>query len=120
MHARDELLHRERLGEVIVGAGHEPINTIVNFGFGREQDDWRHVTGSAHLAQHVDAALPGHHDIEDNQVEHLTCQHFGSLDPVVARRYLIPLVLQHDADRSAQVNRIFSIQNLQYHVVSSK
>ena len=36
MHARNELLHSERLGKVVVSTGHEPVDAVIDLCLRRE------------------------------------------------------------------------------------
>ena len=67
-HAAEQLADREWLGDVVVGADLE-AHDLVDLGvLGGQQDD-RDGAVRADLAAEVEAALPGHHDVQDQQVE---------------------------------------------------
>jgi hypothetical protein len=66
--ARQELLERERLGQVIVGAEVESRHLVVD-GVARGQEEDR--TPDALLAErpeHLEAVAAGQHDVEDDEV----------------------------------------------------
>ena len=72
-HARDELAHAERLGQVIVGAALEAVDLVGLLAARRQHQD-RHVLQvrlAPDCAAHGDAVEPGQHHVEDDQIERL-------------------------------------------------
>src|SRR5918995_3581185 len=67
-HASDQLAHRERLRDVVVGSDLEADDRVDLGVLGGQQDD-RYRAAGADVAADVEAAAPGHHDVEDQQVE---------------------------------------------------
>ena len=63
-----QLAYRERLGHVVVGADLE-ADDLVDLGVLRRQKDDRDGAPGPDLAADVEAAAPGHHDVEDQEVE---------------------------------------------------
>ncbi len=68
--ARDELLHLERLLDVVVGTGFESDDDIDGVGAGREHDD-RHRRGSADRPAHLEAVETRQHHVEQDEIEGL-------------------------------------------------
>ena len=66
--AAAELAHRERLGDVVVGADLEP-GDLVGLAALRGQHDDRHLAARAQLAADLDAVELGQHQVEDDEVE---------------------------------------------------
>ena len=67
-HPGDQHRERERLGQVVVGAGVERLGLVEVAVLGGEHQDRRPVAGAAEVgAQHVPVA-PGQHDVEHDQV----------------------------------------------------
>ena len=70
--ARLQLLERERLDEVVVGARVEPGDPVVDRVAGGEHQHRRAVAGVAQAAADLQAVDPGHRDVEhDRVVAHL-------------------------------------------------
>ena len=65
--AREELVHAERLGDVVVGAGVEGRD-LVALGFADGEDDDRHGGPAAQAADHFDAVDSGEAEVEDDEV----------------------------------------------------
>ena len=66
--AEQKLARVEGLGEIIVDAGLEPLDTLIGLGARGEHKD-RHLRGGAQRAREVDAGFLRHHHVEDEQVE---------------------------------------------------
>ena len=66
---REEFVEGERLGEVVVGAGVEAADAVLDLVAGGEQEDRRHHPGAAQLADDLEAAEAREHDIEHQGVE---------------------------------------------------
>ena len=58
----------ERLCHIIVGADLEAGNPALRFGARGEHQD-RHLRGPAQRSRKIKAGFPGHHDIEDQEIE---------------------------------------------------
>ncbi len=67
---RQQLVHRERLGEVIVGADIETANAIALFGARRQHHDRRvaRVLARAQAAANFDARRLRQHPVEHDQI----------------------------------------------------
>ncbi len=67
-HARQQLLHVERLGDIVVGAGVH-AGHLVAPAVARGEDDHRHLAlGAAPLLEHADAVHLRQADVEDDDV----------------------------------------------------
>ena len=66
--ARKELGEFERLDEVVVGAGVEPRHAVFDGVARRQHEDGALVAFFAQAAAGIDAALPRHHPVEDEDV----------------------------------------------------
>jgi hypothetical protein len=62
--ARQQLAERERLGEVVVGAGVEAGDAILDAAARGEDQDQRRVAGGAQAAQQLAAVLVGKAEVE--------------------------------------------------------
>ncbi len=88
------------LGEVIVGAGGEPHDLADVLG-ARAQHQDRDVRVLAELPAQRQAVLPGHHDVQDGQVDLLLAEHFLPFIstkpsvgvPIAAKRLRRPVAL---------------------------
>jgi hypothetical protein len=65
--ARDELVQREGLGDVVVGAEFERQD-LVDFLILRGEHDDRNAAGLADLTARFDPVEHGQHDVHDDQV----------------------------------------------------
>ncbi len=79
-----ELLHRERLDEVVVGADLERVHAIVLRAARRDDDDRRADALAANGLDEVPAVEPGQHEVEDADVGVLEAEPSESL--LAARR----------------------------------
>ena len=66
---REQLRHRERLGEVIVGAELEANDLVRRLTSGGEHEDGRGDASRAEIAAHVEAAGAGQHDVQQDGIE---------------------------------------------------
>ena len=67
--ARDELLVRERLDQVVVGACLEPDHPVAHRVSGREHQNGQLVTLGAKLLADLHAVATGHHHVEHDSVK---------------------------------------------------
>jgi hypothetical protein len=68
MQPGDDLGEGERLGQVVVGAEVEPLDTRSDVGGGREHEDPRRALGAHELTAHLVAVDVGQVAIEDDDV----------------------------------------------------
>ena len=84
-----ELAHRERLGDVVVGAELEPDDLVDLLGLGGQHDD-RDRAAAAQPAADLEPVDPRQHQVEHDEVERLLVEALerlaavGGLDDVVA------------------------------------
>ena len=64
---REQLVHAERLRDVVVGAGVEGLD-LVRLALADGEDDDRHARPAAQAADHVDAVDPRQAEVEDHEV----------------------------------------------------
>ena len=63
-----QLLERERLGQVVVGPGVEPGDPVRDGVARGEHEDRQLVAGLAHPPAHLEPVQPGHHHVEHHRV----------------------------------------------------
>ena len=81
---REQHLGFERLGQVAVGAGVEPLDRVGRLAAGRQQHDGQ-VGGPGVLAQPPQRLEPvhaGHHDVEEDEVRRPALPAFERVDAV--------------------------------------
>ena len=66
--ARDEFLHREGFGEVVVGAGFEAFDAVADFAAGGEDEDARGAGGGAEAGEDGEAVERGQAEVEDDEI----------------------------------------------------
>ncbi len=103
--ARDELDHRERLGEVIVGADLETDHGV-ELGVARGQHDHRDVALPADRAAHRQAIHARQHEIEDHQVGFGRAEDLETFFAVLRCRDLVPFASQGVADGVTEVGLV--------------
>ncbi len=96
-HPAEQLAHREGLGDVVVRTDLEPDHLVDLGVLGGQQDD-RDRAVRSDLAADVEAALAGHHDVQDQQVEVLFRDLALGLLAVRGERDLEALLLERVAD----------------------
>src|SRR5918995_3101687 len=67
-HPAEQLANREWLRDVVVGADLE-TDDLVDLGVLRREQDDRDRASPPHVSTQVEPAAPGHHDVEDQEVE---------------------------------------------------
>ena len=112
-HARHELAHAERLGQVVVGAAVEAEHLVGLFApRGQHQD--RHVahSRSRRMARQTrDAVEPRQHQVEHDQVERLGPRRAERLVAVAFETHAQPLELEVQLDQLADVLLVFDEQH---------
>ena len=81
-HARQQLVHAERLRDVVVGARVER-GDLVALGVARRQHDDRHLGPAAQAVDHLDPVDPGQPEVEHDDVGVMARR---QLERVLARR----------------------------------
>ena len=66
--AGEEFVEVEGFGEVVVGAGIEPVDAGGRVAAGRQHED-RHVVGAAQFTREFQSGLARHHDVEQYEIE---------------------------------------------------
>ena len=106
--AGQQLAHVEGLGEVIVGAGVEPFDPILQTGLGRQHQNRGAEPLGAHLPRHLVAVEPGHHHVQDQQIVDAKLRIVRAGLPVIDGFHLKALALQHGPKGIGQQLFIFN------------
>jgi hypothetical protein len=96
-HARQQLLDRERLDQVVVGAGVEAGHLVVDRVLGRQDDD-RRVARLADAPRDLEAVQHGQHEVEHDEVGVEFAELREAGDAVVGDDGLVALGLQLEVD----------------------
>ena len=89
-----EFVDAERLGQVVVTAGHESLDAIVLTSASRQEEHRNKPVRLAQAATHLEPLEPGEHDVEHDEVEvglHRTVQ---AVSTIRALGHLVALVAQ--------------------------
>src|SRR5690242_21870120 len=65
---KQELARLKRFGDVVIDPDLEPLDALLGLGPGRQQAYWN-VGNGLEVARQLKAALAGHHDVEDDDIE---------------------------------------------------
>ena len=90
----EQLVERERLGQVVVAAGVEPIHPVADRVAGGEHQNGDVVAGRAQHPGRLQAVEPRHHHVHDHRVGPNRGQPGQGLDAVLGRADLVRVVLQ--------------------------
>ena len=93
LHPAAELAHRERLGDVVVGAELEAEHLVDLLGPRGEHDD-RDRAARPDLAAHLEAVHPREHQVEHDQVEVVLAQAVERLLAVEGGHHVVALLAQ--------------------------
>ena len=108
--ARQQFLHRERLGQVIVCAFVQPLYTVVHFGFGRQQQYGRCDIVCPHVPQDLKTGYLWHHNIENDTIVSVLPDERERFFSVVSGIHIIMLHRQDGHQRVVEVFCIFRKQ----------
>ena len=95
---REQLLERERLGDVVVGAGAERLHLEVHRVLRGEHQHRGRVAAVAQRAEHLEAVHPGQPQVEHDEVVPPARGETQPLHPVVHQVGLIALLLEPALD----------------------
>jgi CRP/FNR family transcriptional regulator, cyclic AMP receptor protein len=98
---RLQLTQRERLDEIVVGAGVEPLDAIVDRVARGEHQHRRAIARRPHAAADLKAVKAGHRDVEDDRVGRRSRHAIQGLDAVGGEVDLVALERQRALQRRA-------------------
>ena len=93
----EQLVERERLGEVVVGAGVETVDAVADRVAGGEHQDGQVVAGGAQCLGGLDAVEPRHHHVDDHRVGGEAVDPGEGLDTVIGEGDFVAVELQRAA-----------------------
>ena len=94
--ACQQLLALERLHQIVIGAGIEPLDAVVGLRAGREDQD-RHVARGTDAPADLDSVELGKPEVEHDQVGDELFRELQRLDAVARRADLVALLAQGPA-----------------------
>ena len=100
--AREQLAQGERLDQVVVGAGIEAGDAVVDRVARGEHEDRRAVAGLAHAPAHLEAVDVRHGDVEHDGVDLLAGDAVERLAAVLGEGHVVALEGQRPLHRRAQ------------------
>src|SRR6185437_1621084 len=106
--AREQLAKRERLHEVVVGAGLQTADAIVDGAPRREHQDGRRDVAAAHLRAEVEAASARQHDVEDDDIVRVRERRIASVGERVHDHRVDMLFAQPVAQNARELGIIFN------------
>jgi hypothetical protein len=120
-HAREQLFERERLGQVVVGAGVEPFHAILDLRPGGEHQDREPAAVPPDGAGDLEPVQAGHEHVEDHRVGlGLRAEPLERLVAVLGELDLVALQLQRAAERLAHRPFVVHDQDLHVPIVASE
>ena len=111
---RLELLERERLDQVVVGADVEPLDAIVDRVAGGEHQDRRAVAGLAHPARDLEPVDARHRDVEHDGVGRVRGERVERLLAVGRERDLVLVEPQRALERPPHGRLVIDHQNARH------
>ena len=109
--ARDQLADRERLGDVVVGAGVEAPDLVGLLRTRGQHDDRQDWLLGADLLAHREAVHVGQHQVQQHQIRRAILRQLHTLAPEAARHDLEPLELQRVAQAAHQIRLVLDDQH---------
>ena len=95
----EQLLQRERLGEVVVRAGVEALDPVADRVPRGEHEDGEVVAGLAQRLGGLDPVEPRHHHVHDHDVGGGPADPGQRLGAVAGQRHVVPVELQRPPQR---------------------
>ena len=71
--SREQLLERERLRQIVVGPGVQPVDTVADRVSRRQQQDRDAISLATQAPRHVEPVVARHHDVEHDRVRRALC-----------------------------------------------
>ena len=99
LHPRAELAHRERLGDVVVGAELEPEDLVDLLALGAEHDDRDPLALRAQAPADLEAVHLRQHHVEHDEVERLLGEAGEGLAAVGRVHDLVAVALQREGEQ---------------------
>ena len=99
LHARAELAHRERLGDVVVRAELEPEDLVDLLGLRGEHDDRHRLALGAQAPADLEAVHPRQHHVEHDEIEDLLVEARERLAAVGRLDHLVAVPLQREGEK---------------------
>ena len=90
--------HRERLGDVVVGAHLEAGDLVDLVPLGGQHDD-RHLAAGAKPPAHLDPIQLREHDVEDDQIETLFAETIQGFLPIHGPHHLITFLAERVGEK---------------------
>ena len=109
--AREQLAQGEGLDQVVVGAGVEAGDAVVDRVARGEHQDRRAVAGLAHAPAHLEAVDVRHRDVQDDGVDLLARDAVERLAAVLGERHVVALEGQRPLHRRAQGRLVIDHQD---------
>ena len=98
---RQQLGQRERLGEVVVGPGVQPLDPVADGVAGGEDEDRHVVPGGPQRAGRLEAVEPRHHHVHHDRVGPGAGDAREGLRPVAGERDVVAVELEGPSQRVA-------------------
>ena len=108
----DDLFQGEGLGDVVVRADSQAVDTVLHAVLGGEEQGRGIVAGLAELVEQGEAVHAGHHDVQDEGVGAVGIRDLQRGLPVVSSLHVESLELQADLDQVGDVVLIVDDENL--------
>src|ERR1700730_8237080 len=105
-----ELLVREGLHEVVVGAAVETLDSLFGAAKSCEQQDWE-PSGRAEAAADCDSVQSRKHHVQHDQIRRVFASPTQSLQPIPGELDLVTFSLEHALQRGRQAAVIFDHEN---------
>ena len=99
LHARAELAHRERLGDVVVGAELEPEDLVDLLGLGGEHDDRHGLALGAQAPADLQAVHARQHHVQHDEIEDLLVEARERLAAVGGLHDFVAVALQREGEQ---------------------
>ena len=116
MQAGDQLVERERLDQIIVGAGVQRLDAVGYLVARRQHQHARAAAAGGQAAQHADAVQPRQHQVEHHQLVVVAAEEGAGFHPVAGRVHIEAGTLQAMLQGLAQALGVFHQQ--QFHGTS--